>query len=115
MTLGELLQYLDAHTNHDFLAGEVAESLTRAQNGEHPDPIAGEILAGIAEGCGAANTDAEVERSQVVNSIGPLRLKYQADDAPVEGFRLMRETVLAIDAAFDQEAIQQKTGEAPSS
>jgi len=27
----------------------------------------------------------------------------------------MRETVLAIDEAFDQEAIRQKTGEAPSS
>ena len=114
MTLGELLQFLDANTSHDFLAGGVAESLTLARNGEHPDPIAGEILAGIAEGCGATDTDTEVERAQVVNSIGPLRLKYQADDAPMEGFRLMRETVLAIDGAFDDEAIRRKTGEAPS-
>lgn len=110
MTLAELIGWLDQRTDHTFLAGTAQESLEQARSGSHPDPIAAEVLAAIAEGCGCETAEGPVERAAVVTSLGPLRLKYQADDAPVEGFRLMREAVIAVDEAFDNEALAQKAG-----
>jgi len=110
MTLAELIQYLDANTDFSVLDGDPAATFQKANDGAHADPIIGEILKAIIDGnaCGAA--DCELERGGVVTSVGPLRLKYMADDAPVEGFRAVEGIIQTIDSAFNDEALRMKQG-----
>lgn len=105
MTLSELLNYLDRHMDTEFLDGDAAGTLAKARNGEHKDPIVAEILAALMDGAGADGPDTTLERAEAVKSIGPVRLKYMADDAPVEGFRLVEKTITTIDAAYNEEAL----------
>jgi len=110
MTISELLEYLDANTQFSVLDGEVQQTLDKARAGTHSDPIMGEIVKGIADGCGCDSPDSTLERVDAVNALGPVRLKYMADDAPVEGFRAVEGTIHAIDGAFNEEALRQKGG-----
>ncbi|MGM0552625.1 MAG: hypothetical protein ACQETK_02275 [Pseudomonadota bacterium] len=108
MTLSELLTYLDEHMDTAFLDGDPATTLEKARNGEHQDPIAGEILKALMDGAGADRSDTLLERADAVRAFGPLRLKYMADDAPVEGFRAVEKTIVTIDAAYNEEALQSR-------
>lgn len=108
MTLRELLEYLDSHTSFGFMDGTPQETLDKARGGEHARPMAGEIIAAIAAGCGCDDVEASLARVDTVNALGPTRLKYMADDAPVEGFRAVEGTIHAIDGAFNDEALRQK-------
>ena len=108
MTLEQLLQYLDHHLDERFLDGDAAQSLAKARDGSHRDPMAAEILAALMSGAGADTTEAELERAVAVKAIGPVRLKYMKDDAPVEGFRLVEKTIVTIDAAYNEEALAAK-------
>ena len=108
MTLGELLEYLDKNTPHPFIP-ENKSALEAARNGTHPHELIAQLILAIADKGHCENEDSEVKREEVVNAIGPIRLKYMADDAPVEGFRLIESTILAIDAAFNEEALRLRT------
>ncbi|AGA32737.1 hypothetical protein TVNIR_1053 [Thioalkalivibrio nitratireducens DSM 14787] len=105
MTLERLLAYLDRHLDHRFLDGGAAATLAKARAGTHCDPIAAEILAALMDGAGADSPGTELDRASAVKAIGPIRLKYMHDDAPVEGFRLVEKTVVTIDAAYNEEAL----------
>ncbi len=109
MTLEQLLTYLDDHMEQDFLDGDAAETLKKARDGSHRDPIVAEILAALMDGAGADSPGTELERAVAVKAIGPLRLKYMKDDAPVEGFRLVEKTIVTIDAAYNEEALASRT------
>jgi len=111
MTLAQLLHYLERELPYDYLCGDVSETLRRARAGDHPDPLAGEVIALIAGAAERPEADALVERAAAVTALGPIRLRYMADDAPVEGFRFIERTILGIDAAFDAEALAAKRGE----
>ncbi len=108
MTLGELLEYLDTNTSYAILDGSVGETLEKARGGTHREPLVGELVSTIMARCEAERPESEVERAAVVNAIGPLRLKYMADDAPVEAFRLVEGVVPVIDSAFNEEALRQQ-------
>lgn len=108
MILSQLITYLDEHTQYQFLSGDAAQSLTLSQQNEHPEAVAGEMLKAIAEACQCSDVSCELKREDVVNALGPMRLKYMADDAPVEGFRLLEKSILAIDAAFNEEALKNR-------
>ncbi len=108
MTLAQLLEHLERELPYDYLCGGAAETLSRALAGEHPDPLAGEVIALIAKAAERVDADAPIERAAAVTALGPIRLKYMADDAPVEGFRFIERTILGIDAAFDAEALAAK-------
>lgn len=41
-----------------------------------------------------------------MKSLSPLRLKYMADNAPVEGFRMVEKIITTIDAAYNEEALR---------
>ncbi|QKT03131.1 hypothetical protein HUS23_04585 [Ectothiorhodospiraceae bacterium 2226] len=110
MTLGELLQQMNGHLQFPVLEGDPAETLAKAQDGTHGDPIVGEIVRAIAARCERPEVDCPLERASVIASLGPMRLKYMADDAPVEGFRKLEQLVQAIDAAFNDEALRLKQG-----
>ncbi|AKJ94620.1 MULTISPECIES: hypothetical protein [Thioalkalivibrio] len=105
MTLSQLLQYLDEHMDGVFLDGDPAASLEKARSGDHRNPIAAEVLVALMDGAGSDSPDATMERAEAVKSIGPTRLKYMGDDAPVEGFRLVEKTIVTIDAAYNEEAL----------
>ena len=108
MTLGELLQYLAGHLSFDVLDGDAAATLAKAQAGSHRNQLMGAIIKHMAEGAGCAGIASPITRAQATTSLGPLRLQYMKDDAPVEGFRMIEQTVHAIDGAFNDEALREK-------
>ena len=108
MTLAELMQYLNANTRYGVLDGEPGQTLEKARSGKHRDALIGAIIAAIARECACADASATVERARVINALGSIRLKYMADDAPVEGFRTVEALIQAIDSAFNDEALRHK-------
>jgi hypothetical protein len=108
MTFEQLLHYLDYHMDQRFLDGDASETLTKARDGSHRDPIVAEVLVALMDGAGADSADTKLDRATAVKSIGPVRLKYMKDDAPVEGFRLVEKTIVTIDAAYNEEALAAK-------
>ncbi|MBK1672590.1 hypothetical protein CKO35_04605 [Ectothiorhodospira shaposhnikovii] len=105
MTLNELIIYLDAHAGFDLLDGMPEDTLERARRGAHRHAIAGEIIAALGTLDAAGTGQGEVERSAAVKALSPLRLKYMADDAPVEGFRMVEKIITTIDEGFNEEAL----------
>jgi len=110
MTLEELLTYLDAHLESSVLDGSAADTLSNALSGGHVDPMIGEIIRSIAQGAGCTSVAQPIERAGTVKALGPLRLKYMADDAPVDGFRTLEMLVRAVDGAFNEETLRQQRG-----
>ena len=109
MILSDMLKSIDARTGYGFcIAGK--DAVAAACMDQHPVAIVGDILKMIAQSCACENEQCEVVRERAVTAMGPIRLKYMADDAPVEGLRIVENTVLAIDAAFDEEALDRKRG-----
>jgi hypothetical protein len=108
MTLEELLQYLEDHTEFQLLDGTPEESLRKAVDGTHSQPVAAEIIRAFNEKAGDAGANAALERVDAVKSLGPLRLRYMADDAPVEGFRMVEKIITTIDAAYNEEALRHR-------
>lgn len=111
MTFAQLLQYLADHTPYPILDGTPRETVEKAQAGSHRDPIAGAIVASMFEKSGLPDVEAAIERAQAVSAIGPIRLRYMRDDAPVEGFRMVEKIVHGIDGAFNEEALRSRTGD----
>jgi len=103
MTLQELFVYLNENTKYDFITE--SSPLDVAINGKHENELIGEIISAVAKHCGCENVDFEVVRQDVIKALGPLRLKYMKDDAPVEGFRMLESSVPVIDQAFNDEAL----------
>jgi len=108
MNFGDLLQYLDDHSGFQILDGTPAESIAKAKAGTHQNPIAAEIIIAAAENLGLGGEADAIERVAFVNSLGKIRLKYMADDAPVEGFRTVEKVITTADAAFNEEALRER-------
>lgn len=110
MKFGDLLQYLDRHTEFEILDGTPAETLEKARAGTHKNSFSGELISVSAENLALESVDDTPARVEFVNSLGRLRLKYMADDAPVEGFRLVEKVITTADAAYNEEALREKKG-----
>ncbi len=109
MTLAELLQYLDRNTAFDILDGPPGDTLTKALADRHGNALAGAIIRGIAEGNHCSGEESTVDRAASITALGPLRLQYMKDDAPVDGFRMLEQIIHAIDGAFNDEALRAKS------
>jgi len=109
MRLEQLLDYLDAHLQDTVLDGTPEQTLRKSHSGEHAFPLMGEIIRRMAEGTGCASVEDSLDRASAVNSLGPLRLEYMADDAPADGFRTLEFLVRAVDGAFNEEALRTQT------
>ncbi|WP_018233621.1 hypothetical protein [Thioalkalivibrio thiocyanodenitrificans] len=110
MTLNELLQYLHEHSAVRLLDRTTEETIRKAVTGNHSQSVASEIIRAFTKKAGDAGGDALLERVDAVKCLGPLRLKYMADDAPVEGFRMVENIITTIDAAYREEALRQHDG-----
>ncbi len=108
MTFNELLTYMGAHCKYDIMDGAAAETLSKAQAGSHKNETAGHIIRELYAKTGVASPDADLDRATAINSMGPMRLFYMKDDAPVEGFRLVEDMVREIDGAYNEEALNLK-------
>jgi len=108
MTLSQLLDYFQQYTKFDFMQGDAQQTLEAARSGTHASVLAGEMIVAIAEANQCVDANSAIAREVAVKSLGPLRLKYMADDAPVEGFRMLEHSVVAIDDAFNAEALAAK-------
>lgn len=109
MTFTELLQYLHDKAGLDVLDGTPEETLAKAQNNRHKNLLTGQVIAGMFLKTGLVSVNDPITRAQAVTAIGPIRLVFMKDDAPVEGFRLVEKIVQGIDGAFNQEALRLKT------
>lgn len=109
MNLEQLIGYLNEYLDEKFLDGDIASTLAKARAGEHREPVAGEIIAALMNGAGIDDPSATLDRATAVKAIGPVRLIYMKDDAPVEGFRLVEKTITTIDAAFNEEALASRS------
>ncbi|HET9113532.1 MAG TPA: hypothetical protein VFN66_06650, partial [Burkholderiales bacterium] len=72
------------------------------------NPVIGNIIAQMYKNSGIKQPDETITRAQAINTLGPIRLFYMKDDAPVEGFRLVEDIVYKIDGAFNDEAMRAK-------
>lgn len=108
MTFIELLGYVGAHCKYDIMDGDIVTTLTLALDGKHKNPVVGNIIAQMYKNSAVSSPDAEIGRAQAINTLGPIRLFYMKDDAPVEGFRLVEDIVHKIDGAFNDEAMRLK-------
>lgn len=106
MTFAELLDYLGAR--FDVLDGDAAQTVDKALAGTHREPLAGQIIADMFRKSGLADVNGEIMRAAAITALGPIRLAFMKDDAPVEGFRLVERIVHAIDGAFNEEALRLK-------
>lgn len=107
MTLKELLIFLNDKTPYPYWdAGNEIFAQVKAQTCSNSLVCA--VIAAIMQHCQCQDGDCVVVRENVVKALSAMRLKYMADDAPVDGFRLVEGTVIAIDAAFNDEALRNK-------
>lgn len=106
MTLAELFDYIDTHTSFNILDGSPADTLEKVVAGTHRDALMNEVLLPLIKAKDAANAETTLSRAEAVAALGPIRLKYMADDAPVEGFRAVEGIIKTIDAAFNDEALR---------
>ncbi len=106
MTFQELFTYLDQNTPYDYITDD--SPLADAIEGKHENQLIADIISSVAKSCGCSNIEQTILRQDVISALGPLRLKYMKDDAPVEGFRLIQGAVPAIDLAFNDEALENR-------
>lgn len=108
MNFGTLITYLDHQSEVAFLEGDTIETLAKLKAKQHNNPFVQEILSNILDNCQIESVESILTRTDVAQALAKTRLKYMADDAPVEGFRLVEKTILWIDDAFNEEAWQDK-------
>ncbi len=108
MTLAELLNHIAENTDLPVLDGDAAETLEKAKADAHREPVVAEIIRTLTEKNDCSTVECTLERAQVVTPLGPIRLKYMADDAPVEGFRMVENFIRAVDDAYNDEALRQR-------
>lgn len=108
MTFIELLTYVGSHSKYDIMDGDAETTLEAARNGSHKNPVAGKVIADMYLNSGLASPAEMIERAQAIKTLGPIRLFYMKDDAPVEGFRMVEDVVHKIDGAFNEEAMRLK-------
>lgn len=106
MTFLELFTYMNENTPYDYITD--TSPLAKAIHGQHENPLIAEVIVSVAKRCDCADVEKTILRQDVINALGPLRLKYMKDDAPVEGFRLIQGAVPAIDLAFNDEALKSR-------
>lgn len=110
MTLAELMNHIAENTDLPVMDGDAAQTLEKARADTHREPVVAEILRTVVEKNDCGEVDCVLERAAVVTPLGPVRLKYMADDAPVEGFRLVENFIRAVDDAYNDEALRQRHG-----
>lgn len=108
MTFAELITYLGAHCKNDIMDGDAVATLSKAQNKTHKNELACNVIADMYAKSGLNDINGEINRAAAINAIGPIRLFFMKDDAPVEGFRLVEDIVHKIDGAFNEEALRKK-------
>ncbi len=108
MRLGELLVFLDQKTVGRFICDDAITTFHRVKEHNYPYPIEGEIIQAIMSYQDCHTVDCELLREQAIKALSPLRLKYMADDAPVTAFRMIEGTIVAIDTAYNEQALMNK-------
>ena len=109
MTFAELLQYLDLHMPLEIIIGDPQATVDSALKGSHRNELVGQIIASMFEKSEVENVNSEIERARAVAALGPIRLRFMKDDAPVEGFRIVERIVHHIDGAYNEEALRLKS------
>ncbi|HDP88462.1 MAG TPA: hypothetical protein ENN42_00640 [Thioalkalivibrio sp.] len=106
MTFAEFLRRIDTYCDHRVLAGTPAETFAAVRADGHPDMAYGPLLKTLLDWCAITSLDMRVERTALVNALGPLRLGYQQEGASQAGYAELAALIRAIDAAFDDARLE---------
>ena len=106
MTFAEFLLRIDAYCDHRVLAGNPLETFDAVKQDRHPDAAYARLIKVLIDWCALTSSDVVVERAALVNALGPVRLEYQQDDAPQQGYAELATLIRAIDAAFDDALLE---------
>ena len=108
MTFNELLQFVLQHSKYPLAQGDVHATLEAALQERHHNSLVGHVIAQMYSNSGLTSPEGNLDRAQAIKALGPIRLYYMKDDAPVEGFRLVEDIVHKIDGAYNDEALRLK-------
>jgi hypothetical protein len=98
----DCLAHLDAHCGGDLLDGRSPdEILAMLERDEQPGPY-DEALRMLAEWIPLRDAGQTVTRIELIQALGPLRLRYQAQDGDAESYRALVRLIRAIDTAYDE-------------
>lgn len=108
MTLSELLTHIHDQTGLHLFDKDPGSAITASQAPIADDNYAAQIIRVLTDKLGIHSADEPLpeDRSDVINALGSLRLKYFADDAPPEGLRFIERFIFGIDGAYDDEALR---------
>lgn len=102
MPFDACLTRLDAHCGGELLAGAAPATLCEeVRDGRSDSPYA-EALRLLLDWVPVRRLDQTVTRSELVLALGPLRLRYQAQEAPLAEYRALTRLIHAIDAVYDE-------------
>ncbi|HKJ09465.1 MAG TPA: hypothetical protein VKA76_10295 [Gammaproteobacteria bacterium] len=111
MTLRDLLVRLHGKCEYPVLHGSPEQTWRELVKGSYPDPAMGEALAAVVEWCQLDDLASPVHRADAINALGPLRLRHMGDrGGSGDGLRVVQALVAAVDAAFDDEALDMQGG-----
>ena len=108
MTFADLLNYLQENSKYTVLDGDIMQTIAKTESNTYENPLMGEIIKHLFAAVNAADVNAPITRAQATTALGPLRLIYMKDDAPVDGFRMLGRIIHTIDGAFNDEALHEK-------
>jgi hypothetical protein len=98
----DCLAHLDAHCGGDLLDGRSPdEVLAMLERSEQPGPY-DEALRMLVEWLPLRDAGQTVTRIELIQALGPLRLRYQTQDGDTESYRALVRLICAIDAAYDE-------------
>ncbi|MEJ2060723.1 MAG: hypothetical protein P8Y64_09595 [Gammaproteobacteria bacterium] len=109
MTFRALLKRLDTYCGGCILAGSEERTFQRLMADEHPDPYYAPLLRMLIDWVPIRHAAQSVYRADLVRALGPLRLSYQQADADPAGYRALNRLIAAIDAAYDDAALEART------
>lgn len=108
MTFNALLQFILQHSKYPLAQGDAQATLDAALQEKHSNPLAGSVIAQLYTNSNLSSPEDSLDRIQAIKALGPIRLHYMKDDAPVEGFRMVEDIVHKIDGAYNDEALRLK-------
>lgn len=105
MTFAEFLCRVDAYCDHRILHGSPEDTFTTIANGTHPDLQYSSILQDLVHWCAIRDSYSRVNRSGVVNALGPMRLAQNNDSPDLRDYQALIQFIRAVDSAFDDKIL----------
>lgn len=105
MTFAELLCRTDAYCERRILEGSAEQTFEIIRSGRHADPQFRRILSTLTQWCAIREPNMYLQRSEVVNALGPMRLRLSAEAEATPAYQALIQFIRAVDAAYDDKVL----------